>query len=219
MTVFRSPLVLSAASALVLLFVSATVLPTLSTFAAALPVAQADPSPTPPSGGGGPSFPSIPNPFAGLAEMLSPDNLGKLIRDTLIVLLQEAVSGLHDLVLTLTQGDGNVITHTPPAMTYEQPSVLQRHDALLSIVDWGLAAAVAIMGLLVILGPNSPLSFPAAGEIGPRVVIAFIAAHTSLQWGRWFIDLSNALCTAFTPSDPFPLLSATTWALPSRCLQ
>src|SRR5260370_30342827 len=86
--------------------------------------------------------------------------------------------------------------------------VLNRHDALLTIVDWGLAAAVAIMGVLVILGPNSPLSFPAAGEIGPRVVIAFIAAHTSLQWGRWFIDLSNALCTAFTPSDPFPLLSS-----------
>jgi len=208
MTVPRSPLVRAAASALLLLVVTATVLPAVSTVAAAQPVAQADPSPTPPSGGGGPSFPSIPNPFAGLAEMLSPDNLGKLIRDTLVVLLQEAVSGLHDLVLTLTQGDGNVITHTPPAMTYEQPSVLQRHDALLSIVDWGLAAAVAIMGLLVILGPNSPLSFPAAGEIGPRVVIAFIAAHTSLQWGRWFIDLSNALCTAFTPSDPFPLLSS-----------
>ena len=116
MTVFRSPLVRAAASALLLLFVSATVLPTLSTFAAAQPVAQADPSPTPPSGGG-PSFPSIPNPFAGLAAMLSPDNLGKLIRDTLIVLLQQAVSGLHDLLLSLTQGDGNVITHTPPAMT------------------------------------------------------------------------------------------------------
>src|SRR5260370_34111901 len=86
--------------------------------------------------------------------------------------------------------------------------VLNRHDALLTIVDWGLAAAVAIMGILVILGPNSPLSFPAAGEIGPRVVIAFIAAHTSLQWGRWFIDLSNALCTSLTPSDPFPLLAS-----------
>src|SRR5260370_5539295 len=95
--------------------------------------------------------------------------------------------------------------------------VLRRDDALLNIVDWGLAAAVALMGVLIILGPNAPLSFPAAGEIGPRVVIAFIAAHTSLQWGRWFIELSNALCTAFTPSDPFPLLSgndlATAFAL------
>jgi hypothetical protein len=44
MTVFRSPLVRAAASALLLLFVSATVLPTLSTFAAPQPVAQADPS-------------------------------------------------------------------------------------------------------------------------------------------------------------------------------
>ena len=165
MTVFRSQLVLSAASALLLLVVSATFLPSVSSVAAAQPMAQIDPSPTPPPSGGGPSFPSIPNPFAGLAAMLSPDNLGKLIRDTLIVLLQQAVSGLHDLLLTLTQGDGNVITHTPAAMTYEQPSVLQRHDALLNIVDWGLAAAVAIMGLLVILGPNSPLSFPAAGAI------------------------------------------------------
>ena len=71
MTVFRSPFVLSAASALLLLVVSATVLPALSPVAAAQPVAQADPSPTPPPSGGGPSFPSIPNPFAGLAAMLS----------------------------------------------------------------------------------------------------------------------------------------------------
>jgi hypothetical protein len=46
-----------------------------------------------------------------------------------------------------------------------------------------------------------------AGEVVPRVVIAYIAAHSSLQWGAWFIDLSNALCTAVAPADPFPLTS------------
>src|SRR2546427_13236840 len=52
------------------------------------------------------------------------------------------------------------------------------------------------------------MSYPAAGEIAPRVVIAYIPAHSSLQWGAWFIDLSNALCTAVAPADPFPLTSA-----------
>jgi hypothetical protein len=28
-----------------------------------------------------------------------------------------------------------------------------------------------------------------------------------LQWGAWVIDLSNALCTAVAPADPFPLTS------------
>jgi len=118
------------------------------------------------------------------------------------------VSGLHDLLIGLTQGDDNVITRTPRTMTYQQPGVIQKHDALLTIIDWGFAAAVVVVGILIILGPNSPLSYPAAGEIAPRVVIAYIAAHSSLQWGAWFIDLSNALCTAVAPADPFPLTSS-----------
>src|SRR6266567_7128802 len=151
---------------------------------------------------------SIPNPLDGIASMLSPDNLGKLIQDTGAFLLQRMVSGLHDLLIGLTQGNDNVITHTPRTMTYQQPGVIQKHDALLTVIDWGFAAALVVMGILVILGPSSPLSYPAAGEIAPRVVIAYIAAHSSLQWGAWFIDLSNALCTAVAPPDPFPLTSS-----------
>ena len=93
-------------------------------------------------------------------------------------------------------------------MTYQQPFVIDKHDALLRAMDWGFVAALAVVGILVILGPSSPLSFPAAGEVVPRLVIAYIAAHSSLQWGAWFIDLSNALCTAVAPADPFPLTSA-----------
>jgi hypothetical protein len=75
-------------------------------------------------------------------------------------------------------------------------------------VTWGFAAAVAILGILGILGPNSPLSFPMAGEIVPRLAIAFIAAHSSLHWGGRFIDLNNVLCAAVAPADPFPLTSS-----------
>jgi hypothetical protein len=53
----------------------------VASIAAAAPLlAQTDGQPA--TDGGGPSFPSIPNPLAGLASMLSPDNLGKLIQDT-----------------------------------------------------------------------------------------------------------------------------------------
>ncbi len=146
----------------------------------------------------------IPNPFDGLGALLSPDHLGKLLQDTATYLLGQMVTGLHSLLLTLTQGEDSVITHTPPTMTYQQASVIDKHDALVAAVDWGFAAALAIMGLLVMLGPRSPLSFAEAGEIVPRLVIAYIGAHSSLQWGTWFIDLSNALCTAVAPADPFP---------------
>jgi hypothetical protein len=179
--------------------------PPPTAFGAAPVLAQADGQPTPENGGPPPR--PTPNPLAGLASLLSPDSLGKLIQDTAIFLLQRMVSGLHDLLLTLTQGDDNVITHTPPKMTYQQPFVIDKHDALLRAMDWGFAAALAVVGLLVIVGPSSPLSFPVAGEVVPRVVIAYLAAHSSLQWGAWFIDLSNTLCTAVAPADPFPLTS------------
>ena len=151
---------------------------------------------------------SLPNPLAPLTSMLSPDNLGKLIQDTAAYLLKQMVNGLHDLLVTLTQGNDNVITHTPPGMTYQQEGVIQRHDALLTVVDLGFAVALVATGILVMLGPSSPLSYPAAGEIVPRVIIAFVVAHSSLQWGAWFIDLSNALCKAVAPADPFPLASS-----------
>jgi hypothetical protein len=176
-----------------------------TSFGAAPVLAQAEDQPTPQSSG--PSLPSIPNPLAGLAAKLSPDNLGKLIQDTATFLLQRMVNGLYDLLLTLTEGEDNVITHTPPKLTYQQPFVIDKHDALLRAMDWGFAATLAVVGVLVILGPGSPLSFPITGEVVPRVVIAYLAAHSSLQWGGWFIDLSNALCTAVAPADPFPLTS------------
>src|SRR5713101_7047594 len=103
---------------------------------------------------------SIPNPLDGIASMLSPDNLGKLVQDTGAFLLQRMVSGLHDLLIGLTQGNDNVITHTPRTMTYQQPGEVQKHDALLVIIDWGFAAALVVMGILVILGPNSPAVVP-----------------------------------------------------------
>jgi len=142
--------------------------------------------------------------WTALRRCLSPDHLGKLIQDTAAYLLKQMVSGLHDLLITLSQGDDNVITHTPPGMTHQQQGVIQRHDALLVVMDWGFAAALVVTGILVILGPNSPLSYPAAGEILPRVIIGFLAAHSSLQWGGWFIDLSNALCTAVCAGGSIP---------------
>jgi hypothetical protein len=182
--------------------------PLSSPSADAAPPMMAQVSDTPTAGEGGPSLPSIPTPLAGLAAVLSPDSLGRLIQDTATFLRQQLVSGLHDLLLGLTQGNNNVITHTPPAMTYQQPFVIERHDALVRAMDWGFAAALAVVGLLVILGPASPLSYPVAGEVVPRVTIAYIAAHSSLQWGAWLMDLSNALCTAVAPADPFPMTSS-----------
>src|SRR5947209_4912535 len=81
--------------------------PPPTAFGAAPVLAQADGQPTPENGGPPPR--PTPNPLAGLASLLSPDSLGKLIQDTAIFLLQRMVSGLHDLLLTLTQGDDNVI--------------------------------------------------------------------------------------------------------------
>src|SRR5260370_13915731 len=107
-----------------------------ASIAVAAPIlAQTDGQPASNSG------PSFPNPLAGLGQMLSPDNLGKLIQDTAAVLLQRMVSGLHDLLLGLTQGDNNVITRTPPTMTYQQSFVIDKHDALLRAMDWGFVAA------------------------------------------------------------------------------
>jgi PEGA domain len=150
--------------------------------------------------------PAIPNPLDGLLN--SPQAPGQLLQRVGTYLLDQAVHGLHYLLIALTQGEENVVTHTPASLTYQHPLVVQWHDTLATAINWGLAAAIVVTGILVILGPSSPLSYPAAGEILPRVVIAFLVAHSSLQWGGWFIELSNVLCNAVAPADPFPLSAA-----------
>jgi hypothetical protein len=37
--------------------------------------------------------------------------------------------------MVLTQGDENVVTHTPASLTYQHPVVVQRHDTLITAVD------------------------------------------------------------------------------------
>src|SRR4029453_13968061 len=90
----------------------ATALLTFGTATVAMPttvaIAAPDQAQSNPDGGV-----SVPNPLAPLTSMLSPANLGKLIQDTVAYLLKQMVNGLHDLLVTLTQGNDNVITHTP----------------------------------------------------------------------------------------------------------
>ena len=75
---------LGALGAGVLLSLGIHARPSSASIAAAAPIlAQTNGQPA--SNSGGPSFP---NPLAGLGQMLSPDNLGKLIQDTAAVLLQ-----------------------------------------------------------------------------------------------------------------------------------
>src|SRR5438876_3685380 len=78
--------------------------------------------------------PAIPNPLDGLLN--SPQALGRLLQRVGTYLLDQAVHGLHDLLITLTQGDENVVTHTPASLTYQHPLVVQWHDTLTSAVNW-----------------------------------------------------------------------------------
>jgi hypothetical protein len=106
--------------------------------------------------------PAIPNPLDGLFN--NPEGLGQLLQGVATYLLEQAVRGLHDLIVTFTQGDENVVTHTPPTLTYRHPLVIEWNASLTTAVNLGLAAALAVAGVLVMLGPNSPFSYSVAAS-------------------------------------------------------
>lgn len=90
--------------------------------------------------------------------------------------------------------DGNIVTQTPPDDTYNNGTLLTWWDGFLSVVDLALACLIVIGGYNVIVGRYLGLRHSELAEFLPRLILAFAAAHFSMYFLGFFIDLENALC-------------------------
>jgi len=90
--------------------------------------------------------------------------------------------------------DGNIVTQTPPDDTYNNGTLLIWWSGFLSVVDLALACLIVIGGYNVIVGRYLGLRHSELAEFLPRLILAFAAAHFSMYFLDFFIDLENALC-------------------------
>jgi hypothetical protein len=141
--------------------------------------------------------PAVPQPpgGTGLGDLLS--NPGKW----LITMFNEAIASLGekataDMVgfMGWLLGNGNVISQTPPALSYDSEAVGRLWDVTRAIANSGLAVVTVWGGVNMMIHPQIRAPYHGALELVPRVVLSGILVNTSLYWGHFVIDVNNALC-------------------------
>jgi TrbL/VirB6 plasmid conjugal transfer protein len=100
----------------------------------------------------------------------------------------------HALEFLKSVFSGAIIFRTPPELSYANAAVTNLTTPMALSADAGLAAIIAIGGINVILRPHLREPYHAAMEVIPRVLLAGIMINTSLGWGKFVIDLNNAIC-------------------------
>jgi hypothetical protein len=138
-----------------------------------------------------PQFPSAP----GLEKLLS-DPAGWLIEMFNSAVLSMGQKTTGDVVgfMNWLMGSGNVISQTPAALSYASPAVGDLWGSMRTVGNVGLAVVTVWAGVNLMIHPHIRAPYHGALELIPRVLLCGILINTSLGWGKFVIDLNNALC-------------------------
>jgi hypothetical protein len=93
-------------------------------------------------------------------------------------------------------GNGNVISQTPPGLSYANDAVLRLWGAMRTLANAALVVVTVGGGVNMIVHPHIRAPYHGALELIPRLLLGGLLVNTSLSWGRFAIDLNNALCQA-----------------------
>jgi hypothetical protein len=106
---------------------------------------------------------------------------------------QNLFNVLQPLVDAINQSSLNFITQTPPAGTYQNPTVRQFTTWSIGVVNAAVALFIVIAGYNIMIARQIGADYYELMEFLPRLALAVLAANFSLFFIRLFIDLENAL--------------------------
>jgi hypothetical protein len=129
-----------------------------------------------------------------VATYLNPLDVTCWLQNAAQWLAQQIMNALQPVINALLGSPLNILTQTPPADTYANPTVISWWQAFLAVVDLAVACLVVIGGYNVMVGRYLGLGHSALAEFLPRLILAAGVAHFSLFFLGLFIDLENALC-------------------------
>lgn len=160
---------------------------------AAMPLLTAAMASHPVSGQALPQLPAAP----GLDKLLADPGawLTDMFNSAVLSMGQKTTGDVVGFMNWL-MGSGNVISQTPAALSYDNPSVADLWGSMRKVGDVGLAVVTVWAGVNLMIHPHIRAPYHGALELIPRVLLSGIMINTSLGWGKFVIDLNNALCEA-----------------------
>ncbi|HZU12193.1 MAG TPA: conjugal transfer protein TrbL family protein [Chloroflexota bacterium] len=129
----------------------------------------------------------LPDPKTWAADIFS---------QVLVTFLRSIADGLHSLVKGVMASSLNFITRTPPAGSYNSPTVHTLWNVVRGIADAALVLVALLAGFNVMARQHLGSPYHEAMEVIPRLILGALLVNTSLSWGQLAIDVNNALCEA-----------------------
>jgi hypothetical protein len=149
-------------------------------------------------------FPPQPASGTGLTNLLADPGewASRMFNAALVSLGQRATGDVVGFMGWLL-GSGNVISQTPPGLSYDSDAVKRLWDATRGLANGGLAVVTVWSGVNLMVHPHIRAPYHGALELVPRVLLSGILINTSLHWGHFVIDLNNGLAHELgSPSIP-----------------
>ena len=87
----------------------------------------------------------------------------------------------------------DILTGTPPELTYLHPLVREAWAVVWAIASGALVLILGWMGLVIIVGEHLGRNQAGWREMVPRLVLGLVAAATSLWWCALVIDTADAV--------------------------
>lgn len=152
----------------------------------------------------GPTATSIPHGSGSPLGPLNPSNwlpdpktwAADIFSQVLVTFLRSIANGLHALVNGVMGSSLNFITRTPPAGSYDSPTVHTLWNVVRGIADAALVLVALFAGFNVMARQQLGSPYHDAMEVIPRLILGTLLVNTSLSWGQLAIDVNNALCQA-----------------------
>jgi hypothetical protein len=152
-----------------------------------VPIATPPPEGNPPPEGAGSLLGFLPDPKQWAADVFN---------QVLVNLLRGISDALRGVVHGVLNSSLNFITQTPPAGSYESPTVQTLWGVVRTIANAALALVALWGGINLLAREHVGSPYHDAMELFPRLVLGALLANTSLSWAQLAIDLNNALCHA-----------------------
>jgi len=164
--------------------------------------AAASPAPAPTASSGTDSGPtaeqdrpqSLFEAFAGDLQGRVTQWVVEAFNTTVLGVLVGITDALHRMVDAVLQSPFNVISRTPPALSYDSATVRGLWGIARGVANAGLVLVVAWGGIGIAVRQHVGASYHDAAELLPRVALGALLVNTSLWWGRLAIDTNNGLC-------------------------
>jgi len=135
------------------------------------------------------------SPIGGFGPIADPLQWATRLFNDALVGLGRSTSGEMVEKLDWLMGRGNnIVNSTPGELSYDNPNVRRLWGVVRGAANAGLAVALVLGGFNLIVHPHIRAPYHGALELLPRLAVGGILVNTSLDWGRFAIDMNNALC-------------------------